>query len=347
MLHRVRFRQGRKPDVRKLKRQGDLAGLREAVRYQETVPDRNGRVLDLGVQIRVEAAHALGDFYGPEVTSALFAALGDRDERVRLAAVHGLRRTRADDASEALLQALAAWPDDRGAATKEEALDALLELGENELPQRFAAKLVENGAGPPSAGKRELLEALLRLEGLISADARGRAVTRAVAERVIGRLDDGDPDRRARAETVLAWVSRDATDLLLPRLDGPGRASAARLLGASRDSEAVEPLIRALQDLDPEVRLAAARSLGKLKDTRAVEPLLYASGDQEFEVREAADSALDGMGVAAVVVGLAALVRPMLPGTLEGKETSEPMEEALPWAERVIGRLLEGGSDGS
>jgi HEAT repeat protein len=84
-----------------------------------------------------------------------------------------------------------------------------------------------------------------------------------------------------------------------------------------------------------------------LKDTRAVEPLLYASSDSEYSVREAADSALDGMGVAAVVVGLAALVRPMLPGAAAVEDSEGPADEALPWAERVIGRLLEGGSHGS
>jgi HEAT repeat protein len=337
----VWFRQGRKPDVAKLRRRGDLAALREAVGYQETLADRTGRALDLGVGIRVQAVIALSDFYGPEVTSVLFDALGDRDERVRLAAVRALRETRSEDASEALLQALAAWPDDRGAATKAEALDALLELGDGELPQRFVLKLIRDRPDRPSAAKREVLEALFRVEALISGDGRRGTAARSVAERVVPLLEDESPYRREHAETVLGWVSREVPDLLLDRLRGPTRAPAARLLGPSRDSRAVEPLAHLLADPDPEVRVAAARSLGQLRDTRAVESLLLATRDSEYAVREAADAALDGMGVAAVVVGLAALVRPMLPGASE-----EGDDEALPWAERVIGRLLTKGSEG-
>jgi hypothetical protein len=51
------------------------------------------------------------------------------------------------------------------------------------------------------------------------------------------------------------------------------------------------------------------------------------------------------MGVAAVVVGLAAVIRPMLPGGEEGAESPMDDDQALPWAQRVIGRLLEGAPD--
>jgi hypothetical protein len=71
-----------------------------------------------------------------------------------------------------------------------------------------------------------------------------------------------------------------------------------------------------------------------------VEPLLYATRDSDYSVRETADRALDSMGSAAVIVGLAALVSRALPGGPPEPESPPPTEAELPWAERVLGRLL-------
>jgi HEAT repeat protein len=296
----------------------------------------------MGAPIRLEAVDALAEFYGEEVTEALYDALGDPDERVRLAAVRGLRQTRSDAAPEALLRALALWPDESAAATKAEALRTLVELDASELPERFALKLVDERTAAPSAGNREALRALL------DADLRGPVAARAVAEQVVARLGHEDQRRRANAEAVLGWVAGEATELLIARLEGAGRVSAARLLGASRESQAVEPLVRLLGDPDPDARRAAAWALGQLKDTRAVESLLYATRDSDYSVRETADRALDSMGSAAVIVGLAALVSRALPGGPAKPESPPPTEAELPppaeaelpWAERVLGRLL-------
>jgi HEAT repeat protein len=54
------------------------------------------------------------------------------------------------------------------------------------------------------------------------------------------------------------------------------RATAAYRLGDMASSDAVEPLLVALDDEDRDVRAAAARSLGRLQGARAVEPLLAA-----------------------------------------------------------------------
>jgi hypothetical protein len=72
--------------------------------------------------------------------------------------------------------------------------------------------------------------------------------------------------------------------------------------------------------------------------------LLGATGDEERVVREAAIGALDGMGVAALAVGLATLLRPMLrDGAPERAIESGEGEVLPPWAERVLGRLPGGG----
>jgi HEAT repeat protein len=57
------------------------------------------------------------------------------------------------------------------------------------------------------------------------------------------------------------------------------RSAAAEALAKLGDPRAVEPLIRALGDIDSDVRGSAARALAKLGDPRAVEPLVRALGD--------------------------------------------------------------------
>ena len=334
-----RFFRRRKPDVSKLRRRGDIAGLCAAVEYREAGRDATGRPVDLGAATRVEAVLALSDFYGPLVTRTLFRALADPSAHVRVGAARGLRLSRSPAAVEPLLHALALWPDEGGERARGEALAALAELPGEELPERFAAKLVDARSIAPTVHHEAALTRLLAL------DPRGAAAARAVAEWLISALEGGDDERRERAETVIGWVSPSAVELLAEHVEGPARAAIARLLGMTGHTRAVDPLIELLADRDPDVRLAAVKALGQLKHTRAVEPLLYASRDPDFSVREAADAALDAMGVAAVVVGLAALVRPMLPGSHEAGADAENGDHALPWAQRVIGRLIEGAPE--
>ena len=56
--------------------------------------------------------------------------------------------------------------------------------------------------------------------------------------------------------------------------DVDGRTNAAKALGETRDSRAVEPLVGALNDRDGSVVAAAEDALGEIKDPRAVEPLI-------------------------------------------------------------------------
>ena len=59
------------------------------------------------------------------------------------------------------------------------------------------------------------------------------------------------------------------------------------------DARAVEPLIKALEDVNEVARWNAAGALGEIKDARAVEPLTQALEDVDEEVREAAKEALE------------------------------------------------------
>ena len=74
--------------------------------------------------------------------------------------------------------------------------------------------------------------------------------------------------------------------------DWTARCDAARLLGQSHDSRAVDALLPDLQDSDWRVRRNAAQALGALRDKRAVEPLLQALKDRTMTVRQRAIVAL-------------------------------------------------------
>jgi len=58
--------------------------------------------------------------------------------------------------------------------------------------------------------------------------------------------------------------------------DDAARASAAKQLGISRDSRALEPLVEALRDKALPVRIAAVEALGEIRDPRAIDPLIGA-----------------------------------------------------------------------
>ncbi len=76
------------------------------------------------------------------------------------------------------------------------------------------------------------------------------------------------------------WAEPPAPDLkraaetLARGKDTAARMEAAKLLGASKDHGALEPLLAALRDPTRDVRWAAIEALGDLGDRRAVEPLV-------------------------------------------------------------------------
>src|SRR5687768_17749934 len=75
------------------------------------------------------------------------------------------------------------------------------------------------------------------------------------------------------------------------------RRSAARLLAASADASAVEPLLWALDDPDEWVRVEAVSGLGKLYKPRALQPLIaVADRDPGPSARERVAWALGEMG---------------------------------------------------
>jgi HEAT repeat protein len=347
ILGSVRLRRRRKPDVAELRSKGDLTGLRALSRHKDLLWDRDDRPIDLGAPVRGEAIRALSEFYGPEVVEALYDAIGDPDAAVRRAAVTGLLELDSPAAATALISALVDWPEGHDAELRSEAGRRLATMDASGLPEAYAARLLESGRSAATSFDRQVLEAL------IEGDVRGHDARAALVDFLISRLENPHPDREAAVEGMLEWLAPDSVEALLSCLEGGrSRIACARLLGASHDARAVEPLVRMLGDSDPEARATAALSLGQLKHAGAVEALLGATRDPEYSVRDAAMSALDAMGAAAVTVGLAAMVEPP-PGSprLPSGPSAPPdgtaersRPHALPWAERMLGRLLGPGS---
>jgi HEAT repeat protein len=136
--------------------------------------------------------------------------------------------------------------------------------------------------GPPNI---EHLQAKHDVQGLIKAlNYQKDQSIRAAAAQALGELGD------ARAISPLILTLQDQ----YPQV----RLSAADALSKFSDPRVVEPLIKLLQSLSPdsEIRKIAALGLGNQKDSRAVAPLCKALNDPDWSVREAATEALDRLG---------------------------------------------------
>lgn len=293
----------RKPNVGRLRRRGNLDGLREALHHRDIYVDDDGTELDLGADVRVEAAEALAQFNGPAVADDLTAALSDPDPAVRLAALEAISKLGMPAAVERLVELSIARDEE---LITERAFELLASYGLEGAAELFADRLVEGSTVPLDDRHRaELLR-------LIEMDPRREIARQAVAERVIAYLGAPTDERTsARVETVLGWLGPPVAGRVLAELederDRPELVRAAGLLG---DARAVEPIIRGLGSGDPTMRWSAARAAGTLNHTRVVPALLSATQDDEQIVRDAASAALDRMGTAAVLAGLATLMQP-------------------------------------
>ena len=105
-----------------------------------------------------------------------------------------------------------------------------------------------------------------------------------------------------RSYAAQALESMGDTQAVLPLItalqdaDSTVRRFAISSLGALRDVQAVEPLIPFLNDAEPDMRCAAAVALGDLRATHSVEPLIAALNDSDRSVCSAAVIALGKIG---------------------------------------------------
>jgi len=148
--------------------------------------------------------------------------------------------------------------------------------------------------------EEEFLNAALATVAFGLRDSSGRARTERVPTEGSlggGRYSASAPQAHPRQQSDVRPSGRPVESLIrdLKERDWRIQAEARRaLLGLAGD--AVEPLLRALRDDDPEARRAAAQMLGLIEDGRAVEPLTEALKDQEPKVRNAAMRAVGRLG---------------------------------------------------
>lgn len=317
------LRSGR-PNVSRLARRGRVDDLREALRHDDAA-------------VRAEAAAALAEFEGESVAGDLVGALRDPALDVRLAAMRSLETVGIHDSAQVgeLVECMVA----RGEGAPEltaGALKLLVASVPEQCAEFFADRLLDPAAPPPDEGHRASLDLLL------TTDARGPAAREAVVDMLIARLrPDGDEETEARIDTMLEWLGETAPEKVLGALEN-GTATPALLLAAGRlgNARAVTPTVQGLSSPDPEMREAAAHAARALNHTRAVPALLTATQDDVQAVRDAASAALDRMGTAAVIAGLAAVVdaqalltpgsdEPPTPETLR-THVAEALEEGEP-----------------
>lgn len=299
--------------ISRLARRGDTARLAQIAHSPDFVTTKDGRTLDVNTGAREQAIAALGELNDSTAVQELVKALGDPDGRIRLAATRALRRSPRPGAAQALIRPLAVWPELADEAVSLEAVEALAELQDPTMAERFTVTLVQEGRrgfDPPA-------EAALKrfLTGYPNAMLAAN-----LAEVLVGFLGSRSEEIRSRAAHVLIWLGADSVPALIDALaHDDTRLVAASVLGAVGHARAVEPLIDVLRRKEPSERLVAAWALGEISDPTAVQALLLTTRDEHHAVRAEAARALDKLGTVAVI---AALV-----GTAS---SGEPAPESLP-----------------
>lgn len=116
-----------------------------------------------------------------------------------------------------------------------------------------------------------------------------------------------DSERRETTRRALLESRRSEIERLLVQLDEPQNHPMAIFCLQQYGQEAVEGLLSALTDPDPDARYGAAHTLGLIGDQRAIPALINALKDKEPAVRFWSADALGRLGAVLAVDALALL----------------------------------------
>jgi HEAT repeat protein len=216
--------------------------------------------------IRLGALRALIWEGDASTVDALVPLLRANSDLVRMAAAQALGAIGDGRALPALLDVL----DDGDADTR----DRLFRESHPSILQQLID--VDYGLYP-SVDRTERSEGAEALEGLSDVTPRHAVLWAAYQVNA--------PDKRERLVRAL----RDPGSVMR-------RVSAANLLGALEDRQAVEPLMAALQDRWFLVRAAAATALGRIGDERALPALSAAAGNGNAFEKSCVTTAMDRIG---------------------------------------------------
>jgi HEAT repeat protein len=336
----------RKPNVRSLAQAEDLEALIEASRYTERVETPEGAIQDGGVATRAEAVLALGTLDRAPTHGALKQALTDPADPVRCAAVRVLHgRQEADALLEALPQLVAAQGKSPELARR--ALGSLRELTD---PRVAAEALVR------AEDDRELSDDDVAMLATLLGDEDSEPKAETISALVDALSDDRDAVVD-RAADLLVWLAPASTDAVVERLGTDSAPPGVPwVLGRIADPRTVDVLVQGLEHENARVRAECAAGLGEIGDPLAVGALVRATRDADHSVRMQAASALDEFGTAAVIVGVAELLRPLVmeaaqsrrpSPTPRGKPNRKPTARPETTAHSGAARPRRPGEDGA
>jgi HEAT repeat protein len=272
------------PNVKKLSEKHDVEGLIKALHCYQAV----FASADTLIQVRQDAAIALGELGDARAVEPLIRALGERDIGLYQRATVALATIGAP------------------------AVELLIEtLGKGTAAGSGQAEVALYQIGAPA------VELLIRSLGDLNSEVRQHAFQALQHIKLDPRASEllvkalGDDSMRSHAALLLGNIgdARAIESLIEVLLNGDpiDRQDAADYLGTIGDARAIAPLIIALRDMDINPRLGqyAAIALGELGDARAVEPLIRALGNGD--VYPYATSALVAIGAPAVELLIGAL----------------------------------------
>ena len=287
----------RRSKVERLAARGDVRRLVRLIGKHDWLVDADGHARDLAVGRRIEAVAALGSVESGEAEAGILIALADDDPRVKLAAVEALGPKPSARAARALARAAAAWRDPSLSQARGAALELVISMADEVLAVVFAEVLVED---PQRAALTADEEAQLRRVFDIE---QGRA-TMVLAERLVQRLASPDVRERRCVHQVIVVLGAAAVEPLVAALNDPvRRAPACAGLAAIRDTRAVPALLPILDSPSAQDRAMAARTLGAIRDPLALDDLVRAGKDPDPDVRDAALDALDRLRSLVEVLG--------------------------------------------
>ena len=275
--------------------------------------------------LRIQAAHALGEQTSPLAIPPLLSALDDPDANVRFHAIESLGRLQSSEAVDSLaaiaesrdfflafpaVEALARIDDPRVAPRlvpllNDEALcgpvaEALGRLGNGDMTRALTAVLNRRGA-PVTA----IATAIFNLHAAYERRYAGgayivsefqAALTAAGAQRLLDALRDATKDELRALVVLLGWVESAGVARALTQLVGRADVGADVVEALVRHGSTVaESLIDQLRSDDEDTRLAAATALARVGDVRATEPLTRLL-DEDRILAVAAAGALASIG---------------------------------------------------
>ncbi|HTL43666.1 MAG TPA: HEAT repeat domain-containing protein [Vicinamibacterales bacterium] len=292
---------------------------------------------DSDVDLRVQAALALGEQQRPDAVEALIRALADEDVNVRFHAIEALGRLRAREAVDALvalaggdffvafpaIDALAQINDPRAGPAlvpllsapelSDSVAEALGELGD----VRVVAPLVEglNADRPLAPIVRALARLHARIEqrslaGELVVDAFRKTIRPAGAQRLVDALAGAGVEDLRSYVLVLGWLQGAAVQRALTRLLGnPDLRAGAIEAIARQGAPVVDLLIQQLDADDVETRIAAVKAIARIGSPRAAPALIPLLGGDDRQLVAAAAAALGALGDPAAFTPLLTVLR--------------------------------------